>query len=378
MNKFLVPIAQFLAGFALLLGGVALGVWFGQHYQIVPRDAATTTPTEVAKAPSPPVLPPILSSKKEPSKTPFKAGSQRNYRLEAAITGSGVEQKADPMDVAMDFSSNFKLGVNAVDTQGIADLELVFGDTSLQGEFMGSPVSFAKTADGLNYKMDGMGPSDAASPQMAFFNTPIRMRVTPDGQVVSAQGMEGFEKVLAPVSSLARPQLTGGDVNSETQWTSDFVFPIPGLPQSPAAQAVNKVLGYEEVDGRKCVAVSQEIRSDTSSNPLGGAAGFIGQFAGLTMPKFKLEGHNLLYYEADTGELYRADLNLKLGLEIGQSMKGAAQMLGVVGNLLKEMEGADTPKDNPTDASPSMNLGVAITGNLALVPETQVTVPVQP
>lgn len=372
MKRFVAPLLLFSAGFALLIGGVALGVWLAQHYQIVPRTEPTASPAqpvEVAQVrPAPAIQTP--PPKKGTPKTPFKSGGQRDYQLHAAITGSGVEQEDNPLDVSLDFNSNFGLAVKSVDSQGNGDLELVFGDTSLQGEFMGGPVSFEKTAQGVTYEMEGMTPSDASAPQIAFFNTPIRLRVSPDGQVLNAQGMEGFEKILTPISSLARPQLPGTDVDAETQWTSDFSFPIPGLPVSPSAQAINTVVGYEELDGRKCVAVSQELRSNMHANPLDAASGFLGQFAGLSIPKFKIEGHNMLYYEVATGQLYRANLDFKLGLEIAQSMNDLGRLLGGLGDALDEAESGAAAPGAPTGAGQPLDLGVSVKADLSLVAET--------
>jgi len=365
----------FLSGFALLLGGVALGVWFGQHYQIVPRAAVPAPPTppvEVAQARPATAIPPPPPppTKKDTPKSLLKRGNQRDYQIKAAITGSGLEQEANPLDVALDFNSSFQLAVKSVDSRGNSDMELAFGDTFLQGEFMGSPVSFAKTAQGVTYQMDGMTPEDASAPQIAFFNTPIRMRVTPEGQVSSAQGLEGFEKVLTSISPLARPQLSDTAGDTETQWITDFSIPIPGLPVAPAAQAINTVVGYEELDGRPCAAVSQELRSNMKESPLGAVGGFLGQFAGLSMPKFKIEGHNMLYYEVATGQLYRANLDFKLGLEIAQSMKDAAQLMGSLGDALKEVAGGEVPPGAPTDAGQPLDLGVSVKADLGLVSET--------
>lgn len=367
MKAILAPILGFLCGFATLVGGAALGALVTDGYPAAADYAALSgeaplTDTSGSTAQTSPGT--------DSNTAAFQAGTARHYLVSAAISGAGSDPGSTPVDVALNFESNFTLAVQSVDSWGMAMMQLNFDDVAMQGDFMGSPVSFSKSPQGVAYSMPGMTPSDASAPQIAFFDQPIRMRVAPDGQVLSVEGLQGFEQ-MGGLSSMTLPGLKDNTVNGETQWVSNFAIPIPGFPVTPSAQATNTIVGFPTIDGRQCAAVKQTLNSTLGGTPLSTASEFLGQFAGLTMPKFKIEGQNMLYYEVATSQLYQANLDFKLGLEIAPSMKKAVEGFTGLYKMLDEVEGNKTSSAaSSNDASQSLNLGVAVKADVSLTSET--------
>jgi len=364
---------QVCAGIGLLVAGGAAGVWFASNYDIVPKGVFPTTPPG-----PPPPFPESLTRAAAPAEGEanyvFTAGERLRYRLTAEVIGSGVEQANDPMDIDLDFGADMALDTMAVNTWGEGELELRFEQVQMNGRFMGGPVQLAKNAGGTQFNMPGFsavdtrqGQSVQGIPQLAFFDTPIEMRVGRDGVVRDVRGVEGFEKILAQVPVLASSRMPDTGVPLGTRWESSFSLPVPGLAKPPKAHATNTFTGYQNVQDRRCAVVSQVLTAEQTEGLLDSPESILGGAMSFSMPKFLLSGNNTLYYDADTGRLVHSDIDLHFGLEIERELKGATQLLGMYGSLLDDIEGGTSNTRLEIDTSKNlMELGVDIKAVFAL------------
>jgi len=360
---------------ALLAAGAAAGAWFVSNYSIVPRGAFRDTPPG-----PPPPFPEDITRAPEPVDGPvayvFTPGERLRYRLEARVLGSGVEQRNDPLDIALDFASDLALDTHSVNDWGEGELELRFDQVHMEGRFMGSPVSLAKSAEGTRFNMPGLGAVDTRRgqstqgiPQLAFLETPIAMRVGRDGRVRDVRGVEGFERILTQVPVLASGRAPDPGTPLGTRWETHFELPVPGLDQAPRARAVNTFTGYETVNDQRCAVVRQELSAEASDGSLTSPESILGGAMSFSMPEFVVSGTNVLYYDPATGHLVRATLDVRFGLSIGRELQGATQLLGMYGSLLNDIENGTSKTDLELDTSENlMELGVDIDGVLALLP----------
>ena len=360
--KLLKLLAQAAAALGLLAGGMALGIWLHGRAEMAGKTGWEGAPV------------PLDERGEGPFSYRFTPGETLRYRFNAKVLGSGTEQRLDPMDINMRFDAALSLDTLGVDGDGAGDLELRFDDVHMDGTFMGGPVLLEKTADFTRYATNGAtkvdtrrGDSLEKAPQLAFFNTPIKLKVGPNGDVLDARGMAGMEQMLLAGTVLTPVKFPYADIEEEREWVSEIKLPIPGLGVAPTARVLNRMAGYEQRLGRACAVVEQEISSAASNETLFGPETSLGGAVGFTMPKFLLDGNNVLYFDPEDGHLVDSDLYVKFGLRIGRELQGAVQLLGIYGQLLGEVEGGPQAGNLELDTSNSlMDLGVTIDGRLSL------------
>ncbi len=369
--------------------GLGAGMWFSQHYRIVPLGESSPPsqsafqPVAPPAAPAPQILPaaslgPAVEPPLEAAPAPyaglfayhFTPGEALKYRLATDIQGTGFDL-GQGANIGLKFLSSMILTTEGVYSSGTGALRLDFTSVDMTGDFMGSPVVLHKGPGSSKFQMGSRTEVDSSAglnlgmiPQLDFFGQPIRMTVAPNGDIVNVSGAEGFDKLLTPITRLSPPPSGETGLQPNTQWESQFSMPIPGLADGVNSVARNTFTGYTEIDGRQCGVVRQEILSHQSQGTLSALGGVAGQL-GLPMPLLNLAGTNLIYFDTVSGKLVRCDLDLNFNLEIGAPLGALTQALRMFNDALGEAGGA---KPSPAPELPgNQNMGARITGSLSLV-----------
>ena len=327
-------LALIIAGnLALLIVGVAGGIWFATHYKVVPIQQAQAPSAQMLGAPlndmpAPSAVPPAATQASPTAAAPapatpmpghkFKPGEELGYQLRAQVAGTGIET-GQSSGITLDVDSKMKLVTESVDPLGNGTLRLTFDTFKATGNFMGEPIEIAQADGQTTWKMNGKTQVDTENGKgtqgiapLEFLRQPVRMVVAPNGDVVNVMGGFGLEKMLPPVLPL-ESSMRGKN------WNSDFSLPIPGVGVPVPARAQNVMKGYQMYQGRNCAVIEQTLSSaqDSGGGDLSQALGALGGLGGgmnLPMPKFKLTGQNTLYADADSGWLAHADINVDVAL----------------------------------------------------------------
>lgn len=379
-------IAALIASFAVAIAAVgAGGFYLGSHYRLVPVDslarenaAALPTPASLG-LPAPPsptpttaAAPAALPKALGPFSYRFTPGETLGYALEARIAGNGSERDLGLGDIGLAMKAQFDMATTRVDPQGLADLTLRFTGVDMDGNFMGDKVTLHQGADRASMDMPGQRDAQQttqdqlnAMPQMQFFREPIAMSIAPDGRVLSATGMPGFEKVLAPEQIVAAVGFPEQDMAPGTQWESSFNLPIPGLQEVVPARAVNTFERYMDLAGHKCAVIKQSIVSSGTNNVMSSTASALSGAMNISMPVFKLDGESYVYFDTVIGKVRQADMDLNLTMELGEEMNAVKQIIGLYGEALNMLDGKK-PEATPKPQEPLMDLGVRIQSSLTL------------
>lgn len=300
----------------------------------------------------------------------FTTGDRSYYRLEADISGAGIESLAGSSAVAMAFGADMQVYTESVDEEGNGNLDIRFDHVAMQGSFMDEPVSLSHSLAGTEYHYGNENISSAAGdkvagiPQLEFFNTPTKATVSPAGVVLRVSGAPGMDQMISPESLVASVQFPEGDLDAGSQWTSDFGMPVPGVGGLVSSQAVNKLEGFKLYRGRYCALVSQRLNAKQQDGKINSPKSALGDEMNFSMPEFNLTGENMIYFDVEKGELVQADLNLQFSMKIGEELKAVAETLNIYGKLLNELEG-NKPGEQPKEDL--LNLGLNIRGSLSLV-----------
>ena len=345
--------------FALFVGGVAVGIFFHQNYRIVPAGSLEQPPTfELATPPgaapfapasTAPVAPTASTAK--PSGPPagtfsyrFQPGERLQYRMVSSIQGSGIDL-LETSDIGMAMDSRLSLRTESVDPGGTGSLRVDFDETTMRGNFMGSPFELYHTPDRTVMTREGQPPLDTANgqtiegiPQLEFLNTPIRMQVARDGRVLEVSGAPGMEKTLSPSSLIAPIEFDGQEMPLGHQWKSDFQMAVPGVNFPIPAQMLNTLQGYETVRGRNCAVIHQELLAKKQGGQMLSPESALGENIQFTMPTFEVRGENLVYFDVASGHIVRSDMDFTFALELGQEYKAFGEMLDFYSEILDELE----------------------------------------
>jgi len=302
----------------------------------------------------------------------FVPGDRFHYALDATISGSGIESLTGPGSVAMEFVSDLSVVTESADLAGNGNLSIAFDRVEMRGSFMDAPVHLVHTIAGTEFVHGNQhlstanGDSIAGIPQLAFFNTPTKARISPAGEVLKVSGAPGMDKLLSPEAILAGVKFPAGDLDAGAQWTSTFAMPVPGIGAPTTATALNVLEGFQLYRGRYCGVIRQTLRADQVDGGLSIPESALGGEMNFSMPEFSVGGENRIYFDVDNGQLVQADLNLEISLRIGGQLQPMAEMLDLYGKLLNELEGA-VPGGPP--AEDTLGLGLAIRATLALLME---------
>lgn len=301
----------------------------------------------------------------------FVSGERTYYRLQADISGAGIESLAGSSGVAMGLGGDMQVLTESVDTSGNGHLDIRFDNVVMQGSFMDQPVNLSHSMAGTEYQYGNEHVSTAAGdsikgiPQLEFFNTPTKAVVSPAGEVLEVSGPAGMDQMISPETILASVQFPYGDLNSGDQWTSNFGMPVPGVDGLVSSQAVNTLEGFDLYRGRYCARVRQTLKSQQKDGQITSPESALGAGMNFSMPSFDLTGENVIYFDVENGKLVQADLNLNFSMAIGEELKAVAQTLDIYGKLLNEIEGGKTADEQPQEDL--LNLGLKIAGSLSIV-----------
>lgn len=388
---------QALVAIALFAGGVAGGIWFSQNYRIVPADQAgapresrpAATPAEegwqlaetqaqLLSAPqaghSAAALQP--NRPKGPFAYKFTPNEKLHYRLDANIAGEGYELLT-PSGVGTQFSSDLQLVTESIDSAGNGKLRLDFNRADMNGEFMGGPFELHYGPERTYMYMSGRrlvdtaeGESAKGIPQLEFFQQPIRMDVAPDGTVLRVAGGAGMSQMLSPAALIAPAPFPDPEMPIGSSWDSDFTLPVPGLGTAAPAKAHNTLTGYQNVAGRRCAVVRQDLTSAQQDGTLDSPSSILGDAMQFTMPVFELTGTNMIYFDTDSGHLVHTDMDLHFELVIGEELKPLTNLLSFYGELLDEVEGQPRSQKKETEQEgPLVDLSLDINAAMRLVGE---------
>jgi hypothetical protein len=300
----------------------------------------------------------------------FIAGERTYYRLQADISGAGIESLAGSGGVAMTFAGAMQVFTESVDEEGNGALDIRFDQVQMQGSFMDEPVSLSHSVAGTEYHYGNENVSSAAGdkvagiPQLEFFNTPTKATVSPSGEVLRVSGAPGMDQMLSPETLVASVQFPTGDLDPGTQWTSEFGMPVPGVGEMVSSQAVNTLEGFDLFRGRYCAIIRQTLNAKQEDGQINSPQSALGEEMNFSMPAFNLSGENRIYFDVENGQLVQADLNLEFSMRIGDELKAVAETLDVYGKLLNELEG-NKPGEKPQEDL--LNLGLKIAGSLSIV-----------
>ncbi|MBI3117098.1 MAG: hypothetical protein HYZ00_00315, partial [Candidatus Hydrogenedentes bacterium] len=390
-------IAAVIGALALFIGGVAFGVWFTQHFDIVPKGDMARAVEDVMKeggtiedvlaragvesvdkaqldrllqqaglgsledvnkqlqqgrTPDA-ALPAEASIPVETGAQPrgpftfkFTKGEELRYRLEADVAGEGMELLgASP--IKLDLDSAFKLSTWDVAPDGTGTLTMEFEHAAMSGDFMGSDFRMLEGPQGSVLQSNGQTLVDTAKgigsdqgiPQMEFFKQPIQMEVRPDGIVTNVRGQTGLESLVQEMPLFSNLEFPEGELQQGMRWESRMKMPVPGFGAPVEARVVNTFAGYQQVGNRLCAVVQQEFRSADKANTLSMPESALGAALGFSMPQFDLGGKNLIYFDAANGQMVHGDMDLKLKLDIGKALGGSADALGEIGKGLGDLLG---------------------------------------
>lgn len=357
-------------GKSLLTAGVAAaglstGNWAHDtaHYAAVPAPQAPYTAPVEADGMVPATPESLLHYQ-------FIAGDRSYYRLQADISGAGIESLAGSGGVAMAFGADMQVLTESVDEEGNGYLDIRFDHVQMQGSFMDEPVSLSHSVAGTEYHYGNENISSAAGdkvagiPQLEFFNTPTKATVSPSGQVLQVSGAPGMDQMISPETLLASVQFPAGDLDPGAQWTSDFGMPVPGIGSPVSSQAVNTLEGFDLFRGRYCAIIRQTLTAQQKDGQINSPQSALGDEMNFSMPTFSLGGENRIYFDVENGELVQADLNLQFSMKIGEELKAVAETLDLYGKLLNELEGNKPGEQAQEDL---LNLGLNIKGSLSIV-----------
>jgi hypothetical protein len=335
-------VVAMVLGAMLFVGGLGAGIYFATHYQIVPVGEPVEKYASVPDLrgaelervlPSGGLTEPVKRRagpiEDGPFTFRFTPGEKLNYNLSANIGGQGQEsdiQGVSPINMAM--NSVMSLTTDSVDEEGTAALTMKFEQSSLQGDWMGSPFSMS-TGNGETFmrnngrtlidSKNGTG-SNKGVPQLEFLNTPINMKVAKNGEVEDVSGYKGIGSILSQLPMAANLEFPQSELNPQTQWESTLKLPIPGFAQPADARILNTFTGYQTVDGRKCGVIDQKILSFQTNGQLDSPESVFGEAMGFSMPNFVLDGGTTVYFDVDNGQLVRSDMDLDVTLEIGKAL----------------------------------------------------------
>lgn len=360
-----------LLGKGILTAGVAAaGLSTGNWaHNTIHRSTAYAPPTNAAtEAAAEPMIPATPESLLHYQ---FVPGEHTYYRLQADISGAGIESLAGSGGVAMGFGADMNVLTEQVDDEGNGYLDIRFDHVQMQGSFMDEPINLSHSVAGTEYNYGNENVSTAAGdavadiPQLEFFNTPTKAVVSPSGEVLQVSGAPGMDQMLSPETLLASVQFPAGDLDAGAQWTSDFGMPVPGVGSVVSSQAVNTLEGYDLYRGRYCAIIRQTLNAQQSDGQITSPQSALGEEMNFSMPSFDLTGENRIYFDVENGKLVQADLNLNFSMSIGEELKAVAQTLDLYGKLLNEIEGGKTADEQPQEDL--LNLGLKIAGSLSIV-----------
>jgi len=340
----------------LFIGGIALGVWFTTHYRVVPVEPngpfASVAPSGAL---TPVTIPPAWGSARPAKDGPFTfkfvSGENLVYRLDAAISGNGLDL-ATPEGVDMKMASQMRLHTIDVASDGTGSLLLTFDDTQLSGDFMGDQYSMRTNATGSKIHSRGKDTLDTANgkgttqgiPQLEFFKTPIHMKVARNGDVSELTGPSGIESIVSPLPALTELDFPVSTLEEGKQWTSKFNLPIPGFADAAQGQMLNTFKGYVNYAGRRCGLIEQRITSSQQNGAVLSPKSSLGEALNLSMPKFNLDGTSIVYFDVDNGKLVRNDLSLDVKLDLGQALGGAGDLVKGLMSQLGSLGGQELPE----------------------------------
>ena len=346
--------------------GLSTGNW--THTAVHRASAYGPTPSATAETALAPMIPATADSLLHYQ---FVPGERTYYRLQADISGAGIESLAGSGGVAMAFGGDMNVLTEQEDDEGNGYLDIRFDQVQMQGSFMDEPVNLSHSAAGTEYHYGNenvntaTGDSVAGIPQLEFFNTPTKAVVSPSGQVLQVSGAPGMDQMLSPETLLASVQFPAGDLDAGAQWTSDFGMPIPGVGSLVSTQTVNTLEGYDLFRGRYCAIIRQTLNAQQQDGAITSPQSALGEEMNFSMPSFNLAGENRIYFDVENGKLVQADLNLNFSMVIGEDLKAVTQTLDLYGKLLNEIEGGRGADEQPQEDL--LNLGLKIAGSLSIV-----------
>lgn len=417
-GKYIAIAVALCCGALLFVAGIGFGVWFALNFRIVPKgdleDMIAKTLGEGASLDG--VLPGAQDggavdvqklleqvqkaaaasdaasdwtvskgAAEKPAEGPFTfkftPGERLHYTLTADVQGHGLELLA-PEPVALKMDSAFNLVTESVDTAGNGVLELAFEHTEMKGDFMGAPFEMMQGPAGE--RVDTGGPDTGLQrdmlwriPQLQFFKTPMRMKVAPNGMVTDLAGRQGAEAAVSPLPMLTDIEFPSAQLDPGAQWDSHIDMSVPGFGAPVRVRIVNTFTGYKTIGRRVCAVIEQDLTSEETNGTLTTPAGPLGGLIGFTMPEFKLGGKNMVYFDTENGQLVHSEMDLDLGLDIGQALgettRNQLEQLGTnLGDLLSDLpefehlgSGAGGKPKNLLELNVDINAAVSLTDPIA-------------
>ncbi|GMW01349.1 MAG: hypothetical protein AMXMBFR84_24860 [Candidatus Hydrogenedentota bacterium] len=379
-------IAGQIAGMLVCVGvGLAGGMWFMKNYDIVPRGETPSpppmSPNEAAEAdlifkkPEPPSMAPAAHNPSGPFSYKFKPGETLRYAINAELDGTGL-QLGDSSPVDANFAAVMNVSTQSVDSSGNGSVDISFESAQLQGMFMGGPVDFRQSGSNASFSLDGTtqldtsrGDSLKGVPQLEFLSQTIHTIVAPDGRVMDVRGPQGFDQLLSSSAFVSPVRFKDDEIPVQTEWTSDFSLPVPGIEALVPAQAHNVLVGYQDLYGRRCGVIQQTISAADKDGKISMPSSQLGEAMGLSMPEFNLTGQNMVYFDVETGHVVRADMDMGFKMELGQNFSPVASLVEAFSGLLNEVEGGDPAQLNPDENAPQelVTIDLGIKASMGLI-----------
>lgn len=286
---------------------------------------------------------PSTAAEDGPFQFKFREGERRVYTMKAKVSGVGWDT-GDPDGVDMQFKSDLVMKTEKVHSDGGATMEMYFDRTTFEGDFMGNPFDMLITRNLAQTTAGGRNALPKKSPQATFFQTPIRMEVSPNGEVTHLSGPGEIAALIAEApfySELAFPQAA---MESGRKWTTELKLPVPGVAQPFNATIENHYMYDDFYGARKCGVIQQKIKSVQLDGQIADGFSGAGEELGFSMPEFKLAGQNIVYFDLENGSVVYSDMKLNLKLSIGQALGAAGEVVDSMLQNMGELVGDDLPE----------------------------------
>lgn len=389
---------------ACLVIGIVAGIWFDRNFQVVPKGDSTAPeqPTQsVAQqggftvpqasnqsgamgiTDTPDYEPPLdMADATEeadysdfggegPFTYRFHPGQNQRYALSARMSGTGIDM-GESSDVDMEMQSYLNMYTKSVDERGVADLNLAFGETKMEGDFMESPFAMllnqqiAQAFLGSKDVFSAQGGAEA-SPQAQYLQSSFDMQVAPNGKVLDVSGFDGIQGLLAEMPFHSGPEFPMSELPDNYSWTSSFAMPIPGMGAPLMAQIHNVFTGYATLNGRNCAVIEQTISSAGTRGAISSGQTFNNALEQFDLSNLDLNGRSRVYFDVDNGTMAANEMSLDVNLDVSQMLGPAGPMIqnlfGQMGELvqdLPEFEGSGKEED-------LLNLSMHVDSTLQLV-----------
>ena len=295
----------------------------------------------------------------------FKARESARFQLRGNIAAVGFDPEGgDNSNFTLE--STVSVAVRDVLGRGAADLVAQHEAARLTGRLRGEQVQLEKAGDGIRYSRGGQllldttrGGDLSQWPQLAMLSEPITLEVAPSGRIRKAEGPEGSNSLLSPVKIMSLMTFPDSRLEVGDRWETEFTLQAPDAADPMTARVENRLVGFQQVTGRKCAVIQQVFANSTKGGRLGEAA-----------KVFNLTGQNNVYFDVDRSEFVYSEIQLHFAFNMGKAMKSVVDGVGAYVRLLEQVASDDGPAAQEPERDqdgPSCDFGVTVSAVLRRV-----------